>query len=357
MKRTALLALGAAAALVAVFGANIGGVHLRAVARVLFLATGVIIIALAAYLLAGSRLRAHLAANRSRYLQAAAAIAFFLTGAAVLAAYTYFASLGTWTHWDPTTNYYERLAMAFRAGHPYVLQPPDPALLALPNPYNPSARKGIPEAGAGDPNTLWDMSLYNGRAYPYWGPAPALLLVGIRAFYPGEIGDQILTFAFLAGSFIFESLILIYLRRRFFSDVPAWTVIPGMLLSGFANPVPWLLFLPRIYEAAISAGQFFLMAGLYFVCRGLGGERVSTGTIALASFFLVGAVASRATLAIPVAFFALMVLIWLLRLEDSTRSIGARLRSAASFAAPLFAAALALAWYNFIRFDSVLEFG
>lgn len=355
MKRMVLLGIGAAAAFVALFGANIGGVHVGAVARVLLLSAGLVFMALAVYLMGGARIRAHVAANRSRYVQGAAASAFLLTGAAVLAAYVYFASLGTWTDWAPTTNYYDRLAMAFRAGHPYVPQTPDPALLALPNPYDPDTREGIPGTGASDVNSLWDMSLYNGKAYPYWGPAPAVLVLGIRAFYPVEIGDQVLTLAFLAGSFIFESLLLIYLRRRFFSDVPAWTVIPGMLLAGFVNPIPWLLFLPRIYEAAIAAGQFFLMAGLYFVFGGLGGARTSIARVFVASILLVSAVASRATLAIPVALLALLVVVWLLHGDSAARR--ASLCAALAFAVPLIAGALILAWYNFIRFGSFLEFG
>ncbi len=172
-----------------------------------------------------------------------------------------------------------------------------------------------------------------------------------------KIGDQVLTFAFLLGSFLFQSLLLIRVRSRFFPSAPAWTLVAGILLAGFINPAPWLLNIPRIYEAAIAAGQFFLMGGLYFALTGLDRPVFSRWRLALAALAWSCAVGSRATLAIPIAFLGLMVLLWLLFSQDHVQALRARLAPVGAFGFPFLAGALLLAWYNFVRFGSVFEFG
>ena len=284
-------------------------------------------------------------------------LALSLSGLLVLLAYVFFISVGQWTVWPPSTDYYDQLARSFRAGHIDLATRPDSSLLALSNPYDPDARKGIPGLQVEQPGTIWDMSLYDGRVYLYWGPAPALLLSAIKFVYPAQVGDQVLTFAFLLGSFLFQALLLIKIRSRFFPSASAWTLIAGILLAGFINPAPWLLNIPRIYEAAIAAGQFFLMGGLYFAFMGLDRPVLSPWRLALAALAWGCAVGSRATLAIPVAFLGVMVLLRLLLSPDRAQALRARLAPVGAFGFPFLAGAILLAWYNFVRFGSVFEFG
>ncbi len=357
MKWTGMLAVGAASALVAVFGANLGGIHLSAIVRVVLLLFGLISFAFGLDRIAGVRIRAHLVSNKARYAAASTVFGFVLVAAFVALAYVFFTSLGTWTTWPPTTSYYDRLALAFRSGHIDLPDRPSPPLLALPNPYDPEARKGIINTDPQLPGSIYDMSMYRGRVYLYWGPAPALLLLALKAIVPVTVGDHILTFIFLLGAFVFESLLLVRLWRRFFADLPAWTVALGMLFTGLANPVPWLLFFPRIYEAAIAAGQFFLMAGLYLAFRALDRPVPSAWRLSLASIAFVCAVGSRATLAVAVAVLAFMVLAWLFWNRQLGNGHLSLARSVVAFVLPLVLGALLLGWYNFARFGSPLEFG
>jgi hypothetical protein len=301
--------------------------------------------------------RKHTADHQRNYTLAVHYPALFGAGLLVLLAYLFFVSVGRWTQWPTTTNYYDRLATAFRGGHLYLPDTPKPALLALPNPYDAEARGRTPGLGTEQLDSIWDTALYDGKIYLYWGPAPALLLDGLKLVYSGSIGDQQLTFGFLSGLFVFQSLILFRLWRRFFPSSPTWTVLAGILLGGFLNPVPWLLFSPRIYEAAIAAGQFFLIGGLFFVFTALDMKTVSRWRLLLAGALWVCAVGSRATLAVPVVFLASMVLLWLLRNESAAGTTNGRVKTAAAFFLPLLAGALLLAWHNFARFGSIFEFG
>ena len=80
----------------------------------------------------------------------------------------WYTSLGRFTIFSPVTNTYVDQGEAFLHGQLSLLQPPDPRLVALPNPYDSKQRKSIP--------FIWDSSLYKGKFYLYWGPAPALIL-------------------------------------------------------------------------------------------------------------------------------------------------------------------------------------
>jgi hypothetical protein len=60
-----------------------------------------------------------------------------LLGLLVIIIYIWLMSAGLWTTWPSTTNYYDQLATAFQHGHPALEIEPDPALLALSNPYDP----------------------------------------------------------------------------------------------------------------------------------------------------------------------------------------------------------------------------
>ena len=66
------------------------------------------------------------------------------------------------------------LATAFEHGSFSLEAKPNPALLALPDPYDPSARAGI--------NYPKDFSLYKGRYYLYFGPVPALILAIFKRY-------------------------------------------------------------------------------------------------------------------------------------------------------------------------------
>jgi hypothetical protein len=65
-------------------------------------------------------------------------------------------------------HHYEYLAEGFLRGHTYLPVEPDPRLLQLSDPYDPVANR---------PYRLWDASLYHGRYYLYYGPAPAITLM------------------------------------------------------------------------------------------------------------------------------------------------------------------------------------
>jgi hypothetical protein len=173
----------------------------------------------------------------------------------VILLYIWLISVGLWTRWPSTTNYYDQLASAFQHGQLYLEQQPDSRLLQLSNPYDPETRSGI--------STPLDVSLYNGKFYLYWGPVPGLVLSIFKPVFPNEIGDQYLVFAILSSIFVLEVLIIIRLRELFFPDIPIWIISISILVTGLAPPYAWMFNNPRVYDVAIGSGQLFFLAGFY----------------------------------------------------------------------------------------------
>ncbi len=248
---------------------------------------------------------------------------------------------------ESSSNYYNMQAAAFRQGQLSLPLRPDPALLALPNPYDVAARQGL--------KVPLDLSLYKGKYYLYWGAAPALLLAIVKPLLPGQVSDAFLLFAFVYGTFLIEFLFIRHLRERFFPELPRWIVLLSLLVAGLINPTLWLLNRPKIYETAIAGGQFFFLAGLFSAVSAVDRPTPSGWRLALAGLFWSLAVGTRAVLLLPVAFMALMVAVWFQGLYS--RSPLKSIRGLIPLGAALLIGAIAFAWYNWARFGSISETG
>lgn len=271
-------------------------------------------------------------------------ISIFGLNIVIFLIYLWYTSTGTWNLSYNETSYYDLLASAFRHGQLALQIEPDPALLAFKdeNLYQPSNREGIP--------VLWDATLYKGKYYLYWGPAPALLLTVLKFFYVGEIGDRLLTLLFLTGTLLFFNLIILYLRKIYFNQIPNWAVLSAIAFTGLVNPMTYILVEARIYEAAIIAAQFFLIAGFYFIFTSL--TQTSIPRLFLAGLFFAFAVGSRTTLLFAVAFTATIFVFWVIQSQR-----GKAITLITGFVTPLIIGALAYALYNYARFESFTEFG
>ena len=265
--------------------------------------------------------------------------------------YAWFVTYGNFTTWDHTTRYYTQLADAFGKGHLYVDLKPGKALAEAADPYHPTDRPPFNDE-------LWDMSLYKGRLFLYWGPVPALLIVPVQLFLTKRITDNYLVFFFFAALLIVNSLIILKLQRRFFRDLPAWIVLISMTLIGLILPVSWSLSTPNVYEAAIGAGQFFLLGGIYFIISALEPD----GTLNKKYLFLAGVfwsctVGSRAINVFSVIFLAALTSLWIAKRSAKPFRWPEFFRALVPLFLPLILGALLIVWYNWARFDSPFEFG
>ncbi len=256
-------------------------------------------------------------------------------------------SAGTFTTWpEPSKGYYDLLANAFLHGQAHLLVEPAPQLLALTDPY---------DARVNHPWRLHDAILFGGKYYFYWGPAPALIVAAAKVLGVERVGDHVLVFAFSVAATTFIALLLLHVHRRWFAALPGWPVIVGILAAGLANPMPFLLARPAVYEAAIIGGQCFLFAAVYFAVSATSGDRLSRMRLLLAGICAGAATSSRLSLAPFIA--ALLALLWWKMFWTVRPRWKALIVPYALTAAPLAMTVIGLAAYNHARFGSVSETG
>lgn len=270
----------------------------------------------------------------------------------VFTVYVWLISIGHWTPWPATSNYYyyDSLATSFSKGQLSLETKPDPNLLTLANPYDPDAHSGMyyPQ----------DVSFYGGKFYLYFGPAPALLLVIIKPFIPGIIGDQYLVFAFISGIFLLQSLLIIKTQRRYFPGAPTLLIGLIILMAGLMCPLVWILDTPTINNAAITAGQFFFLAGFYLAFSTLEDISPSTWKMIFTGLFWAAAIGSRMTQILPVAFMTIIILTSLiLNARRNNKTTVQFIPAMLALSVTLGMGLAILGWYNWARFNSVFESG
>jgi hypothetical protein len=269
----------------------------------------------------------------------------------ILVLYIWLVSAGTWTEWVSPSRFYASLAKGFEYGMLSVTMEPNPLLAEIENPYDPANWRGKVQVPM-------DISYYKGRFHLYWGPTPAFLLYLLHPFYSGRVGDLQLAFFFISGIFLLQSILIIGVWDRFFSSLPRWMLQLSLLLGGLACPLTFMLAAfkgARIYEAAISGGQFFLLAGFVTILPALKrNAHLSSWRLPLAGIFWALAFGSRMPLIFPVAFLGLMVAYWLYKTQPSLLITGLKLLL---LGLPLCVGLAAIFWYNWARFGSITESG
>jgi len=270
--------------------------------------------------------------------------------AAIELTYAFYFTAGRFRDPPLYNNYYDLLAEGFRAGQLHLAELPDPRLVAKADPHDFKN------------SALWkgDVTLYAGKYYLYWGPVPALLQAIAKSVLriKGIIGDQYLTFSFLSGAAILGALLLDRITRRLFDNVPLWLTALGVATFAFANPVIYLVSTSGVYQAAITGGQVFALAGLFFAFDAVwqsADRSPARWRLVLSGLSFALALGCRISLGPCIS-----VLVAITALTTSWRSearLRSMLRNGLYQGTPVALGLLALLLYNKLRFDRWLEFG
>jgi hypothetical protein len=278
----------------------------------------------------------------------------------IVLVYTFFGSAGRRGEWPAYMAYYDLLAEGFRTGHLYLAEAPPPELLEQLDPFNPRHGRWW----------MWDVSLYDGHYYLYWGPLPALLQALVKSLLGIDriIGDQYLVFGFFALATVFGGLLIEHMARRLFPTVSALSIALAVLAFGLANPVPHLVATAGVYQAAIAGGQAGLMGGLLLAFTALlaQSERQRRWRLGAAGSLWALALASRVSLVPAIGLVALLTLAvtaWPAPRatgeprRDVRTSVRRGVLQALCLGAPLGLMVGLLLLYNQLRFDRWSEFG
>ena len=267
----------------------------------------------------------------------------------VLTAYLWFIRLGERDALK-SYDYYVELTYGFKNGHLYLEQTPTDRLLSLGNPYDFYLRK---EKNIED--FPWDVSLYKGRFYIYWGPVPAILIMVFDRARLAQIGDFHLALAFACGLFLYMTLLVSTIWQKFYKNAPVWLLWFLLIVIGFATPTTIMMYKSEIYDAAIFGCQFFFIGGCYWAFRSMLNGKLKIGLLA-ASVHWALAVGTRVIILPAVVFAAGLTLAFIYR-SFSLRTIKELMPSFIAIALPLMMAGIGLAYYNYARFEDIFEFG
>lgn len=228
----------------------------------------------------------------------------------------------------------------------------NPELEELDNPYDTGERD------AKEVSYHWDRVYYNGKYYSYFGLAPLFTV-----YYPIYWITGMLPTELLAASLI-----------TFFSIFAIFAAIHGIYIT-FRPKANLLLFF--IGEIAVVSGSFlylmqasisfyylpeisatgWLAAFIAFSCFACLSKKVWQRILlfALSGLSVVMLVLSRPNMVLLAMAFAAPMFLGIL--TSRSRSLHEKLLCAVPFLVPVFLGGAAVMYYNYIRFDSIFEFG
>jgi len=245
---------------------------------------------------------------------------------------------------------YEDLTESFFNGHLYLDYEVDEKLLAMENPYDPQARidNEVP--------FRWDSAFYQGKYYMYFGVVPVLLLfLPYRLITGTALAGYAATWVFLMIAIAGIYQLFYRFTLRFHKNLPLLLYLLGSFTFSLMS-IWYCIDCPQLYCTAISSAIAMEVWSLCFFFESVYMATKENKQILLAFFgALFGALAfgCRPTIALGNLLVIPMMITYFKEKKITGKLVG-KLALAAS---PYLAVAVGLMIYNFLRFDSPLEFG
>ena len=268
-------------------------------------------------------------------------------------------------YYDP----YEQQFDALMKGQLHLDIEPSKELLELENPYDPVQREGV--------SYSWDRAFYNGRYYSYFGMAPIFTVYYPYHLITGDIpAADTVTTVFAVMTALFFSLSAVKWASMYTKKLPVPMLFIGVIGALFSTQI-FLMMRGRskFYYIATVAGMAFLSLFIWLILCGISGtakfsfedERPKKWK-KLVLYFLAGIAygltfLSRVNIAL-LAAFVVLPMIWFKVITEKGEGKKIKFRRFTDIAAELLAlgipviAAISFQFViNYLRFDSIFEFG
>lgn len=260
------------------------------------------------------------------------------------------ASYSAWLSDPEPTRQYEMLTQSLAQGHLYLDYEVAPELDQIDNPYDFYSRV---EAGG---KYLFDIAYYNHNYYVYFGIVPVLLVyLPIYLITGILLKTYQVVFAFgvflFAGVFIFLcSLVKRYGLKVSFGKFLLADIALTMSAGGIA-----LVYPGNTYSLAILSAIAFVFWGLAFWLLSSDGKgKISKPLLVLGSLCMALVAGCRPHLALLI--LSGLAIFWG-DIKNSRFFSKKGIGNLLSISLPIIVVALGLMTYNYLRFDSIFEFG
>lgn len=249
---------------------------------------------------------------------------------------------------------HQSLAEAFMEGRTYIDEEPPQYLIEMDNPYDFHAREEL--QAETEELYLWDYAYYDGHYYVYFGVLPVLLLYLPIYALTGVMLRTDIVLGLFCLMLIPACFYLVYaVFGRWYKRCPYILYPVFSIALFFGSGVITLLRRPAVYEVCIISGMVCVIAGLAFwisagAKNGLCAWKLFAGSLLVAATaacrpqFLIG------MLLAPILFIPVLI-------EDKKIKIGKHIGEIVVFSIPFIVVAASVMTYNYVRFDSIFEFG
>ena len=202
-------------------------------------------------------------------------------------------------------------------------------------------------------SVLWDMSFYNGKIFLYFGITPVLLFYLPFHFLTGlYLTDKFLVF--VLSSLIFVISLFLSRQQVYAVGSRQSATVLSIFLIGVCNLSPFLVIRSATYEVAIVTAFFLLLTSCLLFYMYIDKKYFSYNNIILffMALFLSLAVGARPhyVLFIPLFFCAVL-------LVNKNKDKKFILKQTIIFLIPCLFYGAVIALYNYLRFDSIFNFG
>lgn len=249
-------------------------------------------------------------------------------------------------------NAYVQQFDAFLKGQLNIDFEPTEELLNLENPYDWQQRK------SGNVGVyLWDRALYDGKYYSYFGIAPIITVFLPYYILTGNIPSSPVTCAILAViGMVSLCFALIGLIKYFKLKVSFLNFILSLFAVEMGSLIPMLMSSSDMYYIASTSAVSFsaLFLALFFGGMNCQKKWLKNLLFALCSTAFVLIVMSRPTVALCGILIIPTLIKYFFKSELNNRE---KVISLLCFGIPIIIGAVTVCTYNYLRFDSIFEFG
>lgn len=243
--------------------------------------------------------------------------------------------------------YNKYLVDAILNGRSQISIEPTEQLKNLENPYDVKQRNGV--------KYPFDTTYYDGDFYVYFGIVPAILLFVPYTLITGQyLPTDVGTFIFVILSIVTSTILIIKIYKRWFNKIP-FCVLLLFIITGFISGLYiWNTWRMWAYELTLISGYFFVQLGMVCILKATeNSENTNLKYVFLSCLSMALAVGCRPTLVLD----SMLLLPFLYKvIKENFKSINLK-RTLLSIIIPYIMVAIPLMAYNYVRFDSIFEFG
>lgn len=238
-----------------------------------------------------------------------------------------------------------------------LLQEPTEDFKNLEDPYDVSSRDG--NGILRDRDYIWDACYYNESFYVYFGILPALVIFLPYTLLTGKyLQCATVCLGFSIAILILLKEILCYFYKRYFKDVPFKIVIYSLIILYAGSLIFYMNGAARFYELAILSGVCCVLFGIFFIFKSMEESEKKYRYIFLGCLCMALSVACRPTNLLS----SILIVPYLWReffggIKQFNEKKKPLIQCILAIVIPYVSVAIPLMWYNYVRFENILEFG